>query len=170
MAVLWQQRELVEALDTLSKDERKVIKSLLNLHILGDGEYWTFESELLNYILKKHGKLDSDVDFIIDYKKVLNSCIKDGFIEARDNEKFLDPSIVDKKSVENSSERFIQVSCDKGSEILNSWYFWFKYVGAELPPLASIFVSIIVAVLSAVLTSGAVWFFLWKIVSAKLGL
>ena len=143
MAVLWKQRELVRELDIITKKTQRsykgqVLDGTINTRIhlaviLSGGEYWLYENELLNRMLKKHKKSKSDVDFIINYKRTLESCIKDGFIEQRENENFYVGESTDENVLEYFSERFIEVSYDKGAELINGTYFWWKYMAGIFP-------------------------------------
>ncbi len=130
--------------------------------------YALWESILIKEMLKFQCKSETDVVAMSINQKLLNSCIKAGFILEGTNESFTNifPLPTGANPNANSSPRRVQVSGDKGVEILNWWYFWFKYIAEELPPLATMGISII----TAILTSGAIWFFLLKVFGVKISI
>lgn len=178
MANLFKQRELVILLDKAEKQSSEMQKrwleveerdeSMDELHIIGDGTNLTYETELmLKYLNKREVKSTKDVAIITDFKRTLDSCIKSEFIDQSENENYLkkDHYKDDYYDMLNrTSPRMLQVSCDKGAEMLDWRYFWFKYIASELPVLANIFLTIV----TALLTSGAIWFFLLKVAGVEI--
>ncbi|MFW5853292.1 MAG: hypothetical protein ACOCU8_01465 [Patescibacteria group bacterium] len=171
MANLFKQRKLVKDLDCVSKESMKNSSEHMRQSsnstfkevyiMINEGDHYIFENELLNYLLQRYKRNQDDIDFITDYKRVLQSCIEDNFILADKNEDFCESNI----DHINTSQRKIQVSYDKGEEILSPVYFWWKYIAGVFPSLTHMVVTII----TAVLTSGAIWLFLLKVVGIEIG-
>jgi len=98
MAVLWEQRKLVRALDIVSKESMANSKQILSdfvekdkgnakyfkRHYVtgGTGDHYVYENELLNYFLKEDNKSTLDVDYVVHYQRILESCIQDKFISS----------------------------------------------------------------------------------------
>ena len=130
----------------------------------GDGVIWVFENDLFETM--------SGGRFLLvhDLKKILQSCITDGFILTKQNPDYAAylncyPSEgIRIRISEDTSHRMVRVSEGEGERILNRRYFWLHYIANTLPPIANIFISII----TALLTSSIIWFFIWNIVSSKL--
>ncbi len=164
MAVLWEQRKMVRELKRLENEEigklpyaPTSLEEQIDITYMDTDGYWLWESILIKEILKIQGTTDSDIVAINAIKKVLNSCINDKFILQQPNETFFKVNTLPKGTSINAkhSPRRIRVSEDKGTELLNGWYFWWKYIAGSFPPLT----SIVVAVLTALLTSGVIWWF-----------
>jgi hypothetical protein len=177
MAVLWKQREVLRTVEVLTKEsiEREKpsdLSAVRHISYYGAGDYWILENDVIRRMLDKRHKLPSDDMDVIRLKRIINTCIEDGYLEKDDNPDFgKDEDIFGNKlsilSSEKSSLRKLRITDDKGSELLNWWYFWFKYVADELPPLATIGTQIAITVITTILTSGAIWFYIINYVLPK---
>lgn len=163
MAVVWEQKKLVETLNRLETDELSrlpyegaTVEEQVHHTYTSMNGYFIWETVLIKEMLRIRGKEESDIGAIVSIQKTLNSCIKDEFILWTNNETFLNidkfplPEGINPNA--NSSPRRIRVSDDKGSELMNRWYFLFKYIPGALRPIEQIFVQVVVAVLITLLT------------------
>ena len=174
MALLWEQKEMVRVLKEFEAAElkrrpsygRETLEQLVHETYANPDGFWTWESVLIKEILKRKGTGEFDTSAIRDQQRLLNSCITEGFILEKPNEGFINifPNPEGVNLNGNYSKRRVRISDDKGPELLSGWYFWAKYVAAALPPVANISISII----TAILTSGAIWLFLIKVLKVKI--
>lgn len=177
MAVLWHQRELLKQLDAQivehcrdagyeltpkGKLSLKARKRAAKQLLVDENGFFIVENEFIIKLLESRGKGLEDFDDVHALQRLLNASIKDGFVTAIPNEDFdenyanSDDLLKDLDDYTKSSRRQIKVSDDKGTELLNGTYFWCKYIANVFPPIT----TIATAVVTTVLTSGAIWFFL----------
>ena len=162
MAVLWEQRKLVKTLKDF--DDAEIIRQLSygdrtpeqlvnHTHAYPDGHV-SWENVIIRDVLKKEGCDENDRGEFIKWQKVLNSCIKDGFIKEIPNENYtptLSPQGENRYAI--YSMRRIGLSDSKGPELLNWWYFWFKYIPESFPEPAKIMTSVLIVILTSVVTT-----------------
>ena len=149
MAVLWEQRKLVCELNKLSiaQIENSIIKvknrdALLAVVHNSDGRILVLEDDLMEHMCKVHGKPIDDVGTILAQKRILNACINDGYI----------------KKENGVDGRRVRIGDDKAAELLSARYFCFKL----LPEIFPHPTNVIVSILTAALTSGAIWLYIFK--------
>ena len=118
------------------------------MHLAGL-EIIVFEEILIQRMMREFGKSR------IYWKKILAACIKDAFITALKNERYDSRSSreVPGTPMSKLSRSMLQVSPDKGTEIINGIYFWLKYIPGQLRPLEQVVVQVGIAVLTAIITA-----------------
>ena len=164
MAILWEQREIVRVLKSFEDEElsrlpyehqRKTIEQQVHETYANPQGYAIWETVLLKKMLKLKFADENDIPTIRSLQRLLNSCIKDGFIIETKNESFTNifPPLEGMNTNMNSSPRRIQISDSKGMEILDRRYFWFKYIPDVFPEPAKIATSVIITILTAIITT-----------------
>lgn len=171
MAILWDQRDLIrklqqledegaaELFDNLDKKNRDFIQQT-HYEDAESIHSWVLENKLINRLIKE-ARGAHKITEIRKIKKILNACIRNQFIIFKENEHFKkteDPFRKDSELI--SSKRFLQVSEDKGLELLDWRYFWFKYIPETFPQPAGMIINISAGVLTSLLTSGAIWLYI----------
>lgn len=166
MAILWEQRKLVKALKEFDKAEllrqssygdRTHEQLVYETHAHPDG-HASWENVIIREVLVKEGFTEDDRVQFTKWQDILNSCIRDGFIEAFPNENY-NPTLLPKGNNVYAiySKRRIKLSGNKGVELLNRRYFWLKYIPEAFPEPAKIVTSVIITVGTAIITTLLLW-------------
>lgn len=162
MAVLWRQKELLLCLEELAQkqfeeicsehdtNDHKVIEILGTVSMSRSG-FHIYENELVAEMLEKKSKTQADLHEIFQIKRDIDAAIENKFILSTKNNSYTKD--VEPGDLEKSSRRLLSINPDKGSELLDETYFFWKYLSSEFPPLTAIGT----AVLTALLTSGLLW-------------
>lgn len=162
MAVLWEQREMVGVLQQLEAEELGRLpyegatpeEQVHHTYSHPNG-YGIWESVLIKEMLRIQEKNGSDIAAINANQKVLNACIREGFIVAGDNKGFTDittfPLPAGTNPNNNSSRRRVSVS-DKGLELLEGKYYYLKYIPETFQEPTKIAVSVVTSILISIAT------------------
>lgn len=168
---------MVRELQALEEKEleqlRKENNENLPIFYVGDTKFFVLENKLLRAMMLKDGIELSDASYIRNWKNLLRTCTADNnkFIISEPNPNFKKPDTREEAFNDDVvSQHLIRVGADKGSELLNGWYFWCKYIPEQLRPVEQIFVQVVITILTALLTSGIIWLLLWNAIMSKLGL
>ena len=161
MAILWEQRRLVKTTRGFNDAEitrqssygNRSSEELANeTHAHPEG-YASWENVIIRDILREDGYDESDRVQFIKWQRVLNSCIKDGFITQTPNENY-NPTLLPEGNNRYAiySQRRIQISDSKGVELLDMRYFWFKYIPETFDKPSQVLVAVIIAILTTLAT------------------
>lgn len=155
MAVLWEQRKLVFQLKKLTdikllervnymKNDGANDETVMKVVHENRGEVMIDEKDLLEKMCNAYVKKKEDnIRAIMKYKRILNSCIDDGYLKYEEME---------------GERRLVRITDDKAPELLNGLYFYLKYLPEIFPHPSNVTVAVLTALLSALFTSAAFFF------------
>lgn len=131
---------------------------LIYTFLRGDAVWWVEENVLIDRLMKDRNKNLHDFKEMHQLQLVIDASFLEpnNFLLNKENKSY--DAETKKPDLINSSKKLISINPDKGSELLNGWYFWGKYMSEVFPPLTTIATTII----TTILTSGAIWLFLLK--------
>ena len=126
-------------------------------------EYFISEPTLRQFFVERKSKWyryhssmwkNSDLDFRThEAQRIIMACEMDGFIKRR--ERYWEPE----EDIRFLQERLWRITETDGDNLLIWSNYWFRYVPSRFPEPARLLFSVTTAVVTAALTSGAIW--LW---------
>lgn len=158
MAVLWKQKELLQELQKLEREQLEKLassdkKGAIPAFYIGNAQFYVAENLLLQRMVMIYEKNLLDAACLIYWRKIIDASVNDKFItqvpnphfkNIQENKNGLDP--------DESSLRLLQVSPDKGMELMDRWYFWLKFIPETLKPLEQIVVQVVISIIVTLVT------------------
>lgn len=158
MAILWQQKKLVDTLEKLEVESiayydgliktEESMRDLANLHLLSEGQFWILENNLVKKMLLNEGLDLNDRKNSLKVKRLITASVACGFIQSRKNSSFVPTDTSD--DPKKTSPRELTLDPDKAPELQNMVYFWGKYLPEALQQPTQFLIQLFFVVLTAI--------------------
>ena len=153
MAVIRKQRKLLRVLrdleiQNLEQDINSEDMSdgfLEALTFMSDGSYYVPENSLLLKLIGEKSFVRNKAKQVTMWKKCLKSCIHDGLVDVQE--------VKNPHRGDHFSIRSVQISNDKGSEMLDSLHYWLVHVPKIFPEPSRMVFSVVTTLITAIITT-----------------